>query len=84
MWYSPARRLSAANPGCVSIFGIAYNSLIEASGGSTIYNTSEIQRIWRDINGVCGHVGFNWDSTMTSAGRFELGLTASSFNRFTK
>jgi 3-hydroxy-9,10-secoandrosta-1,3,5(10)-triene-9,17-dione monooxygenase len=62
----------------------AVNSLIEASGGSTIYNTSEIQRIWRDINGVCGHVGFNWDATMTGAGRFELGLPASTFNRFTK
>jgi 3-hydroxy-9,10-secoandrosta-1,3,5(10)-triene-9,17-dione monooxygenase len=62
----------------------AVNSLIEASGGSTIYNTSEIQRIWRDVNGVCGHVGFNWDATMTGAGRFELGLPASSFNRFAK
>jgi alkylation response protein AidB-like acyl-CoA dehydrogenase len=62
----------------------AVNSLIEASGGSTIYNTSEIQRIWRDINGVCGHVGFNWDATMTGAGRFELGLPATTFNRFSK
>jgi 3-hydroxy-9,10-secoandrosta-1,3,5(10)-triene-9,17-dione monooxygenase len=62
----------------------AVNSLIEASGGSTIYNSSEIQRIWRDINGVCGHVGFNWDATMTAAGRFELGLPASTFNRFAK
>jgi alkylation response protein AidB-like acyl-CoA dehydrogenase len=62
----------------------AVNSLIEASGGSTIYNTSEIQRIWRDINGVCGHVGFNWDATMTGAGRFELGVPPSSFNRFAK
>ena len=52
----------------------AVNSLIEASGGSTIYNTSEIQRIWRDINGVCGHVGFTWDTAMTNAGRFEFGL----------
>lgn len=62
----------------------AVNSLIEASGGSTIYNTSEIQRIWRDINGVCGHVGFNWDATMTGAGRFELGIPPSTFNRFAK
>ena len=62
----------------------AINSLIEASGGSTIYNTSEIQRIWRDVNGVCGHVGFNWDATMTNAGRFDLGLPMSTFNRFSK
>jgi 3-hydroxy-9,10-secoandrosta-1,3,5(10)-triene-9,17-dione monooxygenase len=62
----------------------AVNMLIEASGASTIYNASEIQRIWRDINGVCGHVGFNWDATMTGFGRFELGLPASSFNRFVK
>jgi 3-hydroxy-9,10-secoandrosta-1,3,5(10)-triene-9,17-dione monooxygenase len=59
----------------------AVNSLIEASGGSTIYNTSEIQRIWRDINGVCGHAAFTWDAAMASSGRFEFGLPPSKFDR---
>jgi 3-hydroxy-9,10-secoandrosta-1,3,5(10)-triene-9,17-dione monooxygenase len=55
----------------------AVNLLFEASGGSGIYDSSELQRIWRDVNSAAQHFAFTWDSAMTSFGRVLIGLAPS-------
>ncbi|NSX14710.1 acyl-CoA dehydrogenase family protein [Cupriavidus taiwanensis] len=57
----------------------AVNALFEAAGGSGIYNSSELQRIWRDVNSAAQHFAFTWDSAMTSYGRAAVGLPPSKF-----
>ncbi len=56
----------------------AVNSLFEASGGTTIYNQSADQRIWRDANASAQHFAFTWDTAMTAYGRSVSGLPPSS------
>lgn len=55
----------------------AVNSLYEASGGSSIYDHSPEQRIWRDLNAAAQHFAFTWDTAMTAYGRAVAGLPAS-------
>ena len=52
----------------------ATNSLFEASGGSGVYETSPLERIWRDNNVSSAHIGFAWDAAATAFGRDALGL----------
>ncbi|MGF6605925.1 alkylation response protein AidB-like acyl-CoA dehydrogenase [Paraburkholderia sp. WSM4175] len=62
----------------------AANSVFEAAGGTSIYNASELQRIWRDVNSAAQHFAFTWDSALTTFGRQALGLPPSSFGFGTK
>lgn len=57
----------------------AATRLFEAGGGSGIYNDSEIQRFWRDVNSAAQHIAFTWDSSMTSYGRALLDLPANQY-----
>jgi 3-hydroxy-9,10-secoandrosta-1,3,5(10)-triene-9,17-dione monooxygenase len=57
----------------------ATTRLFEAAGGSGIYNSSDLQRVWRDVNAAAQHFAFTLDSSMTSYGRALLGLPASRF-----
>ncbi len=57
----------------------ATTRLFEAAGGSGIYNSSDLQRIWRDVNAAGQHFAFTWDSAMTNYGRALLGLPPSQF-----
>ncbi|MGF6290367.1 acyl-CoA dehydrogenase family protein [Paraburkholderia youngii] len=57
----------------------AANSLFEAAGGTSIYNASDLQRIWRDVNSAAQHFAFTWDSALTSYGRQALDLPPSNF-----
>jgi 3-hydroxy-9,10-secoandrosta-1,3,5(10)-triene-9,17-dione monooxygenase len=52
----------------------AVNRVFEASGGSGIYESSELQRIWRDANAAAQHFAFTWDSAMANFGRVLVGL----------
>lgn len=51
----------------------AANDLFEVAGGSSAYNSSSIQRIWRDLNVGAQHVAFAFDRSMTNYGRQLLG-----------
>ncbi|MBB5445478.1 MULTISPECIES: acyl-CoA dehydrogenase family protein [unclassified Paraburkholderia] len=62
----------------------AANSVFEAAGGTSIYNASELQRIWRDVNSAAQHFAFTWDSALTAFGRQALGLPPSPFGFGTK
>lgn len=48
--------------------------LFEAAGGMAIYDGSEIQRVWRDINSAAQHFAFAWDGAMVDFGRSLFGL----------
>ncbi|OXC76730.1 acyl-CoA dehydrogenase family protein [Caballeronia sordidicola] len=58
----------------------AITNLFEVSGGSGIYETSDLQRIWRDVNAAASHFAFNWDSAAVSYGRALLGLSPNSID----
>lgn len=57
----------------------ATTSLFEAAGGSGIYNSSTLQRFWRDANCATAHAAFNWDGAATGFGRARLGVAPSRF-----
>lgn len=57
----------------------ATSSLFEACGGSSVYDTSDMQRIWRDVNSAAQHFAFTWDMAMTAYGRAAVGLPSSNF-----
>ena len=59
----------------------AVTSLFEASGGSAIYDTFELQRIWRDVNAAAAHNAFMRDKFDPAFGRALLGLPPSKFDR---
>ena len=52
----------------------ATNALFEASGGSGVYESAPMERIWRDNNVSSAHIGFAWDAAATAFGRDALGL----------
>jgi alkylation response protein AidB-like acyl-CoA dehydrogenase len=53
--------------------------IFEFAGGSGIYDTSELQRIWRDVNSAAQHYAFVWDGAMTNFGRALVGLPPPAF-----
>jgi 3-hydroxy-9,10-secoandrosta-1,3,5(10)-triene-9,17-dione monooxygenase len=57
----------------------AVTSLFEINGGSGIYDSSDLQRIWRDVNAAASHFAFTWDSAATNYGRALLGLNLNKF-----
>lgn len=60
---------------------MAVTSLFEASGGSAIYDSFELQRIWRDVNAATAHNSFVRDKAAPAFGRALLGLPPSNFDR---
>ena len=53
----------------------AVNKLFAISGGSQIYNNSELQQFWRDANAAAQHFAFGWESAMKGHGRTMIGKT---------
>jgi 3-hydroxy-9,10-secoandrosta-1,3,5(10)-triene-9,17-dione monooxygenase len=54
----------------------AVNELFEASGGSALYESSDMQRLWRDANAAAAHHGLTWDIRGLEYGRVAMGLPA--------
>ena len=59
----------------------AANALFEASGGSGVYESTPLERIWRDNNVASAHIGFAWDAAGVAYGREVLGLGAPTSER---
>jgi alkylation response protein AidB-like acyl-CoA dehydrogenase len=55
----------------------AANSVFEAAGGSNLYDSSELQRLWRDSNAAAMHHGAMWDVHGLAYGREVVGLPPS-------
>ncbi len=66
---------------CANKCRYAVTSLFEASGGSGIYDTFELQRIWRDVNSAAAHNAFMQDKLDPAFSRALLGLPPSKFDR---
>jgi alkylation response protein AidB-like acyl-CoA dehydrogenase len=58
----------------------AVTSLFESSGGSAIYDSFELQRIWRDVNSAAAHNAFMRDRVGPAFGRAILGIPPSKFD----
>jgi 3-hydroxy-9,10-secoandrosta-1,3,5(10)-triene-9,17-dione monooxygenase len=54
----------------------AVNELFEASGGSSLFESSDMQRLWRDTNAAAAHHGLAWDIRAAELGRVMMGLPA--------
>ena len=48
--------------------------LFEASGGSNVYENTDLQRLWRDANVASQHRGSTWDVQGLNYGRELVGL----------
>jgi alkylation response protein AidB-like acyl-CoA dehydrogenase len=59
---------------CTQLARQAVNSVFEASGGSSIYDSAELQRLWRDSNVAAAHHGLAWDVHGYAYGREVAGL----------
>ena len=53
----------------------AANSIFEVSGGSNVYESKDVQRLWRDANVSAMHHGLMWDIHGLAYGRAAAGLT---------
>ncbi len=58
----------------------AVTRLFEASGAGALYDTSPMQRYFRDIQAICGHAGFSMNMNGTTWGRIALGLSSDNPN----
>jgi alkylation response protein AidB-like acyl-CoA dehydrogenase len=54
----------------------AVNDLFEASGGSSLFESSDMQRLWRDTNAAAAHHGLAWDIRGNEFARVLMGLPA--------
>jgi 3-hydroxy-9,10-secoandrosta-1,3,5(10)-triene-9,17-dione monooxygenase len=52
----------------------AANSVFEASGASNLFDSSDLQRLWRDSNVASSHHGSMWDVHGLAYGREVVGL----------
>ena len=52
----------------------AVDRLFTAAGGSGIFLDNEMQRKFRDMHALSGHIALNWDVAGTTFGRVALGL----------
>jgi alkylation response protein AidB-like acyl-CoA dehydrogenase len=52
----------------------AVSRLFESAGGAAVYDSSSIQRFWRDANAAAQHYAFIWDNAMADYGRSLMGL----------
>jgi alkylation response protein AidB-like acyl-CoA dehydrogenase len=59
----------------------ATNDVMELSGGSGIYETTAIQRMWRDCNAAAAHFSLAWEPSAVAYGRSALGLAAGKTER---
>lgn len=50
------------------------NAIMAAAGASSFHRNEPLQRFWRDLNTVCSHAFWDWDSTRELIGRQQLGL----------
>jgi 3-hydroxy-9,10-secoandrosta-1,3,5(10)-triene-9,17-dione monooxygenase len=54
----------------------AVNDLFESSGASSLFESSDMQRLWRDTNAAAAHHGLTWDIRASEYGRVMMGLPA--------
>jgi 3-hydroxy-9,10-secoandrosta-1,3,5(10)-triene-9,17-dione monooxygenase len=58
---------------CVKLAKAAVGLLIDASGGRGLYERQHVQRAFRDLQAISGHVVAGWDQAAYSYGQVALG-----------
>ena len=58
----------------------AVTMLFEASGAGALYDSSDLQRYFRDVQAVCSHAGFSLNMNGATWGRLALGLPSDNPN----
>ena len=53
----------------------AVNLLWEEAGGSSLFESTDMQRLWRDANAAAAHHGLGWDWQAITWGKIALDLT---------
>jgi 3-hydroxy-9,10-secoandrosta-1,3,5(10)-triene-9,17-dione monooxygenase len=59
---------------CAKLVVQAVDIIFGLSGGSALYVSNPVQRVWRDVHGGAAHIVFQWDVHGVASGRVELGL----------
>ncbi len=59
----------------------AVNVLFELAGGSGIYESTDLQRMWRDVNAAAAHFGLGWEPAAVAYARSTLGLPPAKSDR---
>ena len=49
--------------------------LFEATGGLGVYKPEYLQRAFRDVQVISGHIALGWDASATIYGRHAVGLS---------
>jgi 3-hydroxy-9,10-secoandrosta-1,3,5(10)-triene-9,17-dione monooxygenase len=55
------------------------NTLWEEGGGSNLFDSSELQRFWRDTNAAAAHHGLTWDWQSIAWSKVALGVSTTPF-----
>lgn len=58
----------------------AVTKLFESSGAGALYDSSDLQRYFRDVQAVCSHAGFSLNMNGATWGRLALGLPSDNPN----
>ena len=58
---------------CVKLAKAAVGLLIDAGGGRGLYETNHVQRSFRDLQAISGHIVASWDVVAFSYGQMALG-----------
>jgi 3-hydroxy-9,10-secoandrosta-1,3,5(10)-triene-9,17-dione monooxygenase len=58
---------------CVKLAKAAVGLLIDAGGGRGLYDTNHVQRSFRDLQAISGHIVASWDVVAFSYGQMALG-----------
>lgn len=59
----------------------AVNVLFELTGGSGIYESTDLQRMWRDVNAAAAHFGLGWEPAAIAYARAILDLPPAKSDR---
>jgi 3-hydroxy-9,10-secoandrosta-1,3,5(10)-triene-9,17-dione monooxygenase len=59
----------------------AVNVLFELTGGSGIYESTDLQRMWRDVNAAAAHFGLGWEPAAIAYARSALSLPPANSDR---
>jgi alkylation response protein AidB-like acyl-CoA dehydrogenase len=57
------------------------NVLFELTGGSGIYESTNLQRMWRDVNAAAAHFGLGWEPAAIAYARSVLDLPPAKSDR---
>ncbi len=58
---------------CVKLAKAAVGLLVDAGGGRGLYDTNHVQRSFRDLQAISGHIVATWDVAAYSYGQIALG-----------